>query len=362
MRLFQNASFYAGYAPRLRQLMGENVSFTDQVKVFLEDRYAASHIQKPILAADPSAFFVNGNDAHLQRAWAQEHGVPSHTALEDILLAQIEEHRADVFYNLDPIRFGDKFVARLPSCVKRHIAWRAAPSPHDNFRSYHLVVCNFPAILKRYSDRGFRTAYFFPAHDDEMDAYAARSERPIDLLFVGGFSRHHKRRALILEAVAKLSDRWHVRFHLDRSRLTRLAESPLGVFPPLRFQRRPPLVRAVAQPGVFGRALYDAIGNAKIVLNTAVDMAGEERGNMRCYEAIGCGALLLSDEGHYPPGMVPGSTLLTYRDASDATKSIERLLTEGPASWKGITERAALMIRAEYSRERQWQAFNNLCA
>lgn len=362
MRLFQNASFYPGYAPRLQRITAGKSAFTDQIRIFLQDRYASSHIQKPILAADPSAFFTNGTDETLQRAWAQEQGMPNRAALEDILLAQIESHRADVFYNLDPIRFDDKFVARLPGCVKRHIAWRAAPSPHDNFRSYHLVVCNFPAILKRYSDRGFRTAYFFPAHDDEMDSYAARTERPLDLLFVGGFSRHHKKRAQILEAVAELSDRWQVRFHLDRSRLTRLAESPLGVFPPLRSHRRPPRVRAVAKPGVFGRALYDAIGEAKIVLNTAVDMAGEERGNMRCFEAIGCGALLLSDEGLYPPGMVPGSTLLTYRDAADAVQLIDRLLTDGPASWQGVTERAARMIRTDYSRDRQWQAFINLCA
>ena len=362
MRLFQNSSVYAGYMPRLRELAARSSKFSEQIDVFLHDRYAASHFLKPILEADPASFFTNGNDLRLQRAWAREHRLPARATLADILLAQIEAHRTEVFYNLDPIRFDDRFVARLPGCVKRHVAWRAAPSPHDNFRSYHLVVCNFPAILKRYAERGFRTAYFFPAHDDEMDAYASRSQRPIDLLFVGGFSRHHRRRALILEAVAELAKRWRVRFHLDRSRLTRLAESPLGLVPPLRGHRRPPRVREVAQPGVFGRALYEVISEAKIVLNTAVDMAGSERGNMRCFEAIGCGALLLSDEGTYPAGMQPGQTLVTYRDAEDAARSIERLLTAGPPSWQGITERASAMIRSEYSRQRQWQAFVDLCA
>jgi len=159
-----------------------------------------------------------------------------------------------------------------------------------------------------------------------------------------------------------LSDRWRVRYHLDRSRLTRLAESPLGLLPPLRRQRRPSAVRRVAQPGVFGRELYAALGSAKIVLNAAVDMAGDERGNMRCFEAIGCGALLLSDEGIYPSGMQPGATLLTYRDAADAVARVEQLLAQGPAAWQAITKHAATMIRSEYSRDRQWQAFVDLCA
>ena len=361
MRLFQNSSVYEGYLSRLRSLTRGAASFARQIEVFLDDRYAASHFLKPILERDPNGFFTNGNDIELQRAWARENGLAATAPLEQILLAQIEAHRTEVFYNLDPIRFGDAFVAKLPGCVKRHIAWRAAPSPHDDFRSYHLVVCNFPGILRRYADRGFRTAYFFPAHDAEMDAYAANSSRPVDILFVGGYSRHHRRRAQILESVAALSSRWTVRFHLDRSRLTQWAESPLGALPPFRRHRRPGSVRAIAKPGVFGRELYEALSSAKIVLNAAVDMAGEERGNMRCFEAMGCAALLLSDEGVYPSGMEPGTTLVSYRDADDAARQAERLLSASREAMQRVTQNASSMIRGQYSRDRQWQAFVELC-
>jgi hypothetical protein len=51
--------------------------------------------------------------------------------------------------------------------------------------------------------------------------------------------------------------------------------------------------------------LYELIGKSKIVLNGVIDMVGRDRGNMRCFEAMGCGALLLSDEGNYPKGMKP---------------------------------------------------------
>ena len=93
---------------------------------------------------------------------------------------------------------------------------------------------------------------------------------------------------------------------LDASRLTRLAESPLGRLLPLRKHRRPDAIAKIAKAPVFGRELYELIGTSKIVLNGAIDMAGQDRGNMRCFEAMGCGALLVSDDGHYPRGNETG--------------------------------------------------------
>lgn len=361
MRLFQNSSLYPGYLPRLRRLAPGNLSFAEQVRRFLADRYAASHILQPGSGSQADVCFTNGNDAVLQATWAREHGLPRGASLADILLAQIEHHRTEVFYNLDPVRFDDAFVARLPGCVKRRIAWRAAPSPHQNFRTYDLLVSNFPGILARYADQGFRTAKFFPAHDEAMNPYAARTDRPVDILFVGGYSRHHRRRAVILEAVARLSLRWQVRFCLDRSRLTKLAESPLGLLPPLSRHRRPAAIRQVASEGVFGLDLYEQLSRAKIALNAAVDMAGEERGNMRCFEAMGCGSLLLSDEGRYPRGMQPGRTLLTFSDADDAVRKAEALLHGEPIARESIAYAGFHAISTEYSRDRQWQAFVALC-
>jgi hypothetical protein len=74
---------------------------------------------------------------------------------------------------------------------------------------------------------------------------------------------------------------------------------------------------------VFGRQLYELIGSSKIVLNGAIDMAGADRGNMRCFEAMGYGTLLLSDEGDYPEGMDGHQTISTYESGTDCLARIE---------------------------------------
>lgn len=359
MRVFQNSGLYPAYIPRLRELPRSCTSFVLQVNAFLDDRFGACHVLKPVLDRDANAFFTNGDDEQLQRQWAREHGMRSDAALTDILFAQIEEHAAEVFYNLDPMRYQSDFVRKLPGCVKKLIAWRAAPSPKADFGGYDAVVCNFPSILESYRERGWRAEYFSPAHDPEMDAYAVNTDRPIDVLFVGGYSRHHRQRAVILEAVSSLRERLNVVFCLDRSRLTRLAESALGYLLPLASHRRPLDIRAVSHAPVFGRELYLMLSKAKIVLNGAVDMAGSDRGNMRCFEAMGCGALMVSDQGRYPEGMQNEKTMLLYAGGGEAKTVIAGAL-DAPDVLRGIALQGNKMISERYSKIKQWADFTSL--
>ncbi|WP_222439673.1 glycosyltransferase [Alloacidobacterium dinghuense] len=325
----------------------------------MEDRFGALHFLAPVLAGSCTAFFTNGDDEILQRTWAREQGMSPNASLESILLAQIESHRTEVFYNLDPMRYSSEFVRKLPGCVRRTVAWRAAPSPGADFSRYDLVVCNFPTILKSYEARGWRAAYFAPAHDPVMDEYALNNDRPIDVLFVGGYSRHHTRRAAVLEAVAALRDHYRIEFCLNRSRFTRLAESPLGRLAPLGKYRRPKEIRAISRDPVFGRRLYSLISKSKIVLNGAIDMAGEDRGNMRCFEAMGCSALLLSDAGVYPDGMRDNETLLTYASPSKAHGLVRCVLNDWTC-YAEMAKRATRVMRSLYNKEGQWEEFTRL--
>ena len=362
MRILQNVGIYPSYARRIAGLAAGQRGFDTLMATFRHDRFDAVHLLKPVIDRSDDAFLAVGNFEAAQQAWAIENGLKTTTEPVDILLAQLEAHRAEVFYNLDPVRFDDQMLRRLPGCVKRTLAWSAAPTPHNRFSGYDLVVNNFSAILARYAQLGCRTAPFFPALDPEMKAYAANRDRPVDILFVGGYSRHHVRRAGILDAVARLAPGVKVRYHLDLGRLTKLAELPLlGRYGSLASHRRSPEVRAITAPPIFGRDLYRALGDSKIVLNAAIDMAGDERGNIRCFEALGCGALLVSDKGSYPAGMSDGATIATYEDAADATGLVLRLL-ESVESRQRIASDGHEMLVQRYSKEAQWAAFEALAS
>jgi glycosyltransferase involved in cell wall biosynthesis len=361
VRLFQNSRYYPALRPKLRELTKGQSRFADRIRTFLNFREAAAHVLLPVDRGDEWAFFTNGDDAEIQRGWARERGLSPRASLEDILKAQIEEHRTDVLYNVDATGWSSDFVKSLPGCVKKVIAWHAAPFRNLTFAGYDLVICNFPSILAKLNDLGCRTAYFFPAYDPEFAPLASRQDRQIDILFVGGYSRHHKQRGAVLEAVAKLGNENRVVYHLDRSRLCRLAESPVGRLLPLAKHRRPQAIRAISRPPIFGRDYYQVLADAKIVLNGAIDMAGADRGNMRCFEALGAGSLLLSDAGNYPEGMADGQTIVTYNSPEQAVEKIRALL-EHPQERLDIARAGHEMISTRYSKQMQWKRFEALVA
>jgi hypothetical protein len=358
MRLFQNSALYPSYLSRLNKLAANATSFAERRTVFLNDRFGALHFLQPVLDGAPEAFFTNGDDEILQHRWALERGVRGKPTLEAILLAQIEHHRTEVFYNMDPVRYPSSFVQKLPGCVRQTLCWRAAPSGNADLTAYGAVLGNFPSILESWRSKGCRAELFYPAHDPVMDEYGG-DDRPVDVLFVGGFSRHHTGRARTLEQVARLADTRRIVYCLDASRLTKYAESAIGAWLPLQKHRRPDAIAKIAKPPVFGRQLYELIGSSKIVLNGAIDMAGADRGNMRCFEAMGCGALLVSDAGKYPEGMDAGATMLSYETGSDCVAQIENALKNWSEARKKA-DRGRDKIRDLYSKQRQWALFERL--
>ena len=351
-----NAGIYPSYQRRFSLANRRLKTYRERHSAYLHDRVGGAHFLGPVLAEEEWATFTIGNDPVLQGMWAQENGISKIDAENEVLRNQIENHRTEVFYNLDPLRFGSKFLRTLPGCVKYKLCWRAAPSPGADFGGYDRVMCNFPGILKTWEKEAWNTALFFPAHDAEMDIYAANENRPIDICFVGGFSRHHSGRAAVLEAIGRLRHQYEIRYHLDISRVTRIAEHPVAAVLPMRQYRRSKVLRTVSKEPVFGRSYYELLGDAKIVLNGAIDMAGVERGNMRCFEAMGCGALLLSDAGDYPDGMDNAVTMLTYTSPSDAIDRIAEAL-DGRNITSTIAANGHQMVKKVYSKEKQWDEF-----
>ena len=82
---------------------------------------------------------------------------------------------------------------------------------------------------------------------------------------------------------------------------------------------------------------------------------------MRCFEAMGCGALLVSDAGGYPDGMEPGVTMQTYDSPQEAIEIISRCLQDWRESAE-IAGRGRNRVAEAYSKASQWKRFGDLVA
>lgn len=356
--VFQVSGILSGYEKRLNHLISGKENYSEKLSQIVNDRYMGVHYLVPNDKSSQVDFAIFDSES-LQRKWAIQKHMPTSSSLEEIMLAQIEESGAEVFYNLFPARFSPEFIKKLPGCVKLKLGWHASRIDGYNLSGYDLLLCNFPKILERFRSEGWSARYFFPSHDPIMNEFALNTERPIDILFAGAYSRQHLNRVKLLSEITNHGAEYNIALHFDVSRFTQLAESPLGLVGPLKKYRRPKNIQINTKRAVFGLDLYQAISRSKIVINGAIDMAGSDRGNMRCWEALGCGAMLLSDRGEYPDGFEHEKTMTTYKNENDAIRQIRNIL-ENWDSEKVIARTGHEMIKSKYSRSVQWMAFQSL--
>jgi len=337
----------------------DTLSFNERRSLLLYDRHGASHVLKPMYERGDNCFFTVCDDLILQKAWATENHFPSNNPL-DIVLAQIEAHGTEVLYNNHPIAFPSSFVRRLPKSVKKAVAWRAAPVGATDLSAYDLILSNFETLNNNWRAKGWRAAYFTPSWDSEMRTSAENRNRNNDIFFAGSYSRTtgHDDRLQFLNSVAKISNNKRIDLHLLYRRFGRLADRfPLRFIPVPIYLPQP--LKSVIRPPVYGRAMYSALSQAKIVINPATDFAGDERGNMRVWEALGCGACMIGSAGRYPDGLEPGVHFEMFTDTDHLLRKINILL-EDKTRIDSIAAAGYELISSRWTKDAQWTDFINL--
>ncbi len=360
MRVFQFLTCYPQYLEYFRQRFPDSLNepYPSQIDRYLAHCYNAVHILAPAYAKDPEFRLTIANDSVLQLQWSQEYRC-GHRDLTEILLAQIEEHRTEVIYSLNPLRWDSSFIRRLPGSVRVVIAFLASDWGTADLRSFNFVVSNFPHFLEKWKSMGVRTAYFSPSHDPHMRRFARNEDRPIDLCFVGSYSSLHTRRNRLLESCAKNADRYRMAFALNHPPYKPFINLPLLRRMPSRRPYLPPILQQVRMDPVYGTDMYELLSKSKIVLNAAVDIADEYRGNMRCFEAMGCGACMVSDAGIYPDGFVSGRHFLSFSSSGELADHISWALCN-PEQARQIGNHGAANLESVFSKESQWAGFQKL--
>jgi spore maturation protein CgeB len=123
----------------------------------------------------------------------------------------------------------------------------------------------------------------------------------------------HRQRIALLEAVAERFDLklWGAR--------------------PQSLPASSPLHRCF-QGEVWGVEMYQALRRSRITLNSHIDFAGNEAGNMRLFEATGVGAFLLTDfKDNLYTLFEPDQEVSAWRSIPEALTKIEHFLQDNDA-------------------------------
>jgi glycosyltransferase involved in cell wall biosynthesis len=257
---------------------------------------------------------VIGNDALLEGKWLKEHGIRGAVQSKyDIVLRQVEEFKPDVFFIGSMFDYYGKFLARVSKVTRNIFAWIACPySENLDFTNIVCIISSAVDFVAKFRKNGLSAEVLDAAFDSDI-IQLLDNNKTIDVSFIGGLSKKtHRWRVEGLEYVAKSGiDLKTFGYGLRRAILPFLS-SPLQK----RFGGE-----------LWGLEMYKTLNNSRVSLNFHIDVAKGFSGNMRLYEATGCGTLLMNEN---TPDLNRifrvGKEVVVYNDFADLVKKINYYL------------------------------------
>jgi spore maturation protein CgeB len=334
----ENASYAAQMAARNASLFG--------VADFYSRNFAA--------LGHPAAE-IHVNNPWLQSAWADEHGMSVETAdppgaaasrrvpawlqravtpfkpllrplarkiglsprldaqAENILFAQIEDFRPDLIINQDTFHVDTGLIRRIKDIGRPILIGQVGiePSRGEDWSVYDLMMSQLSTTVSFFRKLGVRAELNHLAFEPAiLDALPAAPAADYDVSFVGTVSADHRQRIALLEAAAERYD--------------------LKLFgsPPQALPATSPLHRCF-QGEVWGADMYQVLQRSRVTLNSHIDLAGREAGNMRLFEATGVGAFLLTDfKDNLHTLFEPDREVAVWRSTGDCLAAIGSALAD----------------------------------
>jgi spore maturation protein CgeB len=230
---------------------------------------------------------------------------------EKILVAQIEEFRPDLIINQDIFYIDTGLMRRIKSIGNPIIIGQVGiePSRGEDWNVYDLMISQLPTTVRFFRALGVRAEVNHLAFEPAiLDALPKAPAADIDVSFVGTVSVDHQQRIALLEAVA---GRYDLKLWGNR---------------PQALPASSPLHRCF-QSEVWGADMYQVLRRSRITLNSHIDLAGREAGNMRLFEATGVGAFLLTDfKDNLHTLFAPDKEVAVWRSIEDCLDVIGRII------------------------------------
>ncbi len=369
MKVFQCFHKYPPYIPQFEKkynIESRNPGFNELRELLIKDGYASTYLLKPALEGKhDEVFYTLWDYERLQYKWAEEEGLNTKD-LDEIKLAQITSFKPDVFYNHSP-RYDNDFVKKLSSFTNlKKVCWDAIITQYPHLHKlYDLRLTLFYPFVKYWLSRNLPSALLQPAYTPIWNDFL-NHERKIDILFYGQYAPFYfdLRSKLIRELLDwSLSNDYVVRFHLDynsghfiRKRHLKFLGKNVLVS---STNKVPKVIIKKALSPVYGSELYNTIARSKIVINAFTDNNGLFKDNMRTYETLGLGALMIGEDGIYPDFLEPDIDFLTYKTLNDLIEKIEYVLSL-PDHGREMANKAHQKLVSTCTKERQWEQFCKL--
>jgi hypothetical protein len=367
LKVFQTIHKYPPHIPQFEASHGitdeSKLTFAELQKMVVDDGYASSYILQPALEHRfDEVFYTIWDYERLQLLWAKENGL-STTGLVEIKFAQLKWFQPDVFYNMSPF-CDDQFIefVKLDGIKCKTVCWNGIiQSRPMTFPLYDIHLTLHRPYIDYWKGIGLNAFELQPGIPGKWGNI--NDSRDIDVLFYGQYFKgmFDNRNAIIDELIKlkpdlKANIQVYLQYNVQRKTIVRLPKINISIktFPIKE-------IRQGSNKPIYGNELYRTISDSKIVVNAYTNDNKDFKSNMRVFEALGNGAFLISERGNYPDGLEPDIDFYTYEGFDELKEKIGIVLGDWQRHAE-IAKRTSEKARAYFSKEKQWQRFQEIVA
>ena len=175
-----------------------------------------------------------------------------------------------------------------------------------------------PKYPDKFKEAGVESHYLPLAFDPRVWEKAKGQERDIPISFVGQLTPGHSRRKAVLDVLSKEFD----------------VQQFVG--------------------NKWGLDMFNILARSYITINCSHDYVHPYGGNMRLFEATGCGALTLTERFENMPWCFDENEVVAYSDADDAVGRVRHFLKHQDKG-KLIAERGQKRTLAEHTYDKRME-------
>ena len=351
---------YISYFEEKYNISELNPNFETLQKLLINDGFYGPHILKPIFDESSEGFYTMWDYERLQKTWAKENNVTT-LDLKEILQLQIAAFNPDVIYNMSPQKIDISVFDAFQN--KKLLCWNADPYSinDENLVKYDALLTS--SVIK--ANEKNSTFLHYPSTDSLMKLKDI-VPKDIDVFFYGQYDGFpfEKRREYITELVdffnrKNISFKFALMYTEKETVLYNYSIISRFDFAK-KFEPSRKISKYFSKP-IFGKDIYKDIARSKIVFNISAEHEkfGDFKFNMRIFETLGVGGFMLSDEGKYPPHLKAGNDFETYQNLEDLKAKIAHYLIYDNER-AIIAKSGKLKIEKFYSKENQWENFQNI--
>ena len=319
------ASLYAQY-PGLGMRPYEEQARVRAESLFSLADFYSSNLRK----LGHEAWDVDVNNEFMQKAWGRQQGLKlnGHGRWEfrlrrgivpwvsrvndawfyDILRAQIKFYKPDVLISqwiyLDPA-----FLREMKPHVRLLVGSHASPLRGEwDLSAYDLILSVVDNFVDYFRSHGVKSELLRFGFEPAVLARFNGSPRSIPVSFVGNLFRDHHSRRVWLDRVCQ--------------------EVPVQVWAPSvsEMPDTSPVGRCHRGPA-WGVKMFEIMHTSRMTLNHHIDVAEGYAGNVRLFEATGCGSLLITDwKKNLHEIFEPGKEVVAYRTNDECVEMIQYYL------------------------------------